>query len=176
MEVAAKDGSDHAEMGRGDSVSMIATPTPKIALTVPGIQSTLFAGMVALLVFCSFTSQQPAAIPKVSIAADAELSPPLSVDLNASDCRELTLLPGIGPKLAERVVRHREQNGPFRSIEHLGDVHGVGPKLLASLRRWVHVEVPERVGPAIQPAGIDRDLAEWQFGLTISQEPAMMNP
>ncbi|EGF27771.1 competence protein EA [Rhodopirellula baltica WH47] len=68
-----------------------------------------------------------------------EASAKLSIGLNSSDARELSLLPGIGPKLADRVVRHRESHGPFASVEDLLAVHGVGPKLLHSLRPWVHV-------------------------------------
>ncbi|KLU06576.1 transport facilitator [Rhodopirellula islandica] len=64
--------------------------------------------------------------------------------MNTSDARELSLLPGIGPKLADRVVRHRESHGPFGSVEGLMTVHGVGPKLLQSLRPWVHVSQSAR--------------------------------
>lgn len=63
----------------------------------------------------------------------------LSIGLNSAEARELSLLPGIGPKLSDRVVQHRETQGPFESIEDLLAVHGVGPKVLQSLRPWVHV-------------------------------------
>ncbi len=56
------------------------------------------------------------------------------VDLNQADVAELEELPGVGPVLAERIVAHRETNGPFGSIEDLLDVPGIGEARLATLR------------------------------------------
>ncbi len=56
------------------------------------------------------------------------------VDLNQADVAELEELPGVGPVLAERIVAHREANGPFGSIEDLLDVPGIGEARLATLR------------------------------------------
>lgn len=49
------------------------------------------------------------------------------VDLNRADVVELASLPGVGPRLAERIVRDREEHGPFGSIDALDRVPGVGP-------------------------------------------------
>ncbi len=56
------------------------------------------------------------------------------VDLNAADASTLQTLPGIGPVLAERIVAWREENGPFASVEELGEVSGIGPAVLDGLR------------------------------------------
>ena len=61
------------------------------------------------------------------------------VDLNTADVAALDTLPGIGPVLAERIVAHREQHGPFASVESLEDVSGVGPATLAKLRDHLSV-------------------------------------
>ncbi len=58
------------------------------------------------------------------------------VDLNRADVPELSLLPGIGPVLARRIVRHRDRHGPFRRLDDLADVSGIGPKRLDELARW----------------------------------------
>ncbi|MFQ6117641.1 MAG: ComEA family DNA-binding protein [Candidatus Bipolaricaulia bacterium] len=55
------------------------------------------------------------------------------LDLNEASFSELLGLPGIGPKLAERIVRYRERHGPFNSLEELLNVEGIGPKLLQRL-------------------------------------------
>ncbi|MGO1317834.1 MAG: ComEA family DNA-binding protein, partial [Cellulomonadaceae bacterium] len=55
------------------------------------------------------------------------------VDVNTADAGTLETLPGIGPVLARRIVEHREANGPFTSLESLGDVSGIGPSILARL-------------------------------------------
>jgi len=56
------------------------------------------------------------------------------VDLNQAGARELDALPGIGPVLAGRILDQRRRNGPFRRIEDLLAVRGVGPRLLERLR------------------------------------------
>ena len=61
------------------------------------------------------------------------------VDLNAATAADLDGLPGIGPVLAERIVEHRERNGPFRSVEQLDDVPGIGPATYAELAELVTV-------------------------------------
>ncbi|WDQ16893.1 ComEA family DNA-binding protein [Rhodopirellula sp. P2] len=106
-------------------------------LTHPGLQ----LGMSLVVLVAAFLVTQIATrhAPADSTPQSPDVASPLSIGLNSSDVRELSLLPGIGPKLADRVVRHRESHGPFRSVEGLLAVHGVGPKLLQSLRPWVHV-------------------------------------
>jgi competence protein ComEA len=61
------------------------------------------------------------------------------VDLNAATAADLDALPGIGPVLAQRIVEHRERNGPFRSVEQLDDVPGIGPATYAELAELVTV-------------------------------------
>lgn len=61
------------------------------------------------------------------------------VDLNTADAATLDTLPGIGPVLAERIVAWRDENGPFASVDELGDVSGIGPSVLGSLRDLVRV-------------------------------------
>ena len=56
------------------------------------------------------------------------------VNVNTADASTLETLPGIGPALAQRIVEHREQNGPFASVEDLTDVPGIGPAKLEALR------------------------------------------
>ena len=61
------------------------------------------------------------------------------VDLNAAGSAELDALPGIGPVLAQRIVDHRDRNGPFRSVDQLDDVPGIGPTIAAELAELVTV-------------------------------------
>jgi competence protein ComEA len=60
-------------------------------------------------------------------AADTRL------DLNRASAAELDALPGIGPVLAGRIVEHRQAHGPFRRVEELRAVRGVGPRLFERL-------------------------------------------
>ncbi len=72
-----------------------------------------------------------------------ELKPPepsaRRIDLNRADKTQLLQVPNIGPALAERIVKHREENGDFRSVDDLKQIHGVGPTTLARLKPWLCV-------------------------------------
>lgn len=50
------------------------------------------------------------------------------VNINTADADTLTALPGIGQVLAERILAYRQQNGPFRAIEEITKVEGIGEK------------------------------------------------
>ncbi|WP_187978148.1 ComEA family DNA-binding protein [Mycetocola sp. JXN-3] len=56
------------------------------------------------------------------------------ISLSRATAEQLDALPRIGPALAARIVEWRESNGPFRSVEDLTRVSGIGPKMIASLR------------------------------------------
>jgi competence protein ComEA len=61
------------------------------------------------------------------------------IDLNGATAQELDALPGIGPVLAQRIVAHRDEQGPFRSVDQLDDVPGIGPTIFAELAELVTV-------------------------------------
>lgn len=63
----------------------------------------------------------------------------VSIDLNAASAEELATLPGIGARLAERIVLFRDRNGPFASVDDLADVNGVSPRVLQELAPYVSV-------------------------------------
>ncbi|MCL4269853.1 MAG: RNA-binding transcriptional accessory protein [Anaerolineales bacterium] len=52
----------------------------------------------------------------------------VGVDVNTASPALLTHVVGIGPKLAENIVAHRDSNGPFKSRAALKKVSGLGPK------------------------------------------------
>lgn len=61
------------------------------------------------------------------------------IDVTRANAAELQRLPGIGPKLSQRIVEAR-QTKAFRSVDDLRRVPGIGPKILERLRP--HVVVP----------------------------------
>lgn len=65
------------------------------------------------------------------------LSARFEVDVNAADLPELTQLPGIGPKLAQRIVDSRESDGPFIENDDLLRVRGIGRKTLDKLHPYL---------------------------------------
>ena len=62
------------------------------------------------------------------------------VNLNTATAKELTSLPGIGQAKAEAIVKYREANGPFKSVEDLTKVKGIGPKMLDKIKSEVTVD------------------------------------
>lgn len=57
-----------------------------------------------------------------------------SIDLNTASAAELEELPGVGPAIAQRILEHREKNGPFTSVDGLLEVSGIGPATLEKIR------------------------------------------
>ena len=52
------------------------------------------------------------------------------VNINTASVEELTQLQKVGPKTAERIVAYRNDNGPFKTVDDLKNVKGVGDKIL----------------------------------------------
>ncbi|MDQ6715630.1 MAG: helix-hairpin-helix domain-containing protein, partial [Actinomycetota bacterium] len=61
------------------------------------------------------------------------------VDLNRADLAALDSLPGVGPVLGQRILDWRSAHGRFTSVDELGEVSGIGQKLLEQVRPKVRV-------------------------------------
>jgi len=56
------------------------------------------------------------------------------ININTATLEELESLPGIGPALGQRILDYRTEHGPFRTVDELTNVSGIGDKRLADLR------------------------------------------
>ena len=56
------------------------------------------------------------------------------IDVNTASATQLEELPGVGPATAAAIIAHREQHGPFASVDDLLDVRGIGEAKLDALR------------------------------------------
>ncbi|MBI2618538.1 MAG: helix-hairpin-helix domain-containing protein [Ignavibacteriales bacterium] len=61
------------------------------------------------------------------------------LDLNTATKEQLVALPGIGEVIAERILIHRQEAGPFRSVEDLRKVRGITTKKLEQLKPLVSI-------------------------------------
>ena len=61
------------------------------------------------------------------------------VDVNSASAEELETLPQIGEVRARDIVAHRDANGPFKTIEDLIEVSGIGPRTLDTIRDLIEV-------------------------------------
>lgn len=60
--------------------------------------------------------------------------------INSATAEELCMLPGIGEKLAQRIIEYRETNGPFGSLEALDGVYGIGEGIIAEISDLITLE------------------------------------
>jgi competence protein ComEA len=59
------------------------------------------------------------------------------INLNTADVQQLTLLPGIGPSKAEKIILLRQELGTFTEVEELLKVKGIGPKTLDKMKPMI---------------------------------------
>lgn len=62
------------------------------------------------------------------------------LDLNTAQSADLQTLPGIGPAKAEAIIEYRETNGPFKAIEDLKEISGIGEKTFEKLKDLISVK------------------------------------
>lgn len=84
-------------------------------------------------------TSKPASHPARS--STAALTP--RMNLNEANASQLERLPRIGPKLAERILEYRRAHGPFKQVEDLVKIRGIGDKTLARLEPLLYVEKAE---------------------------------
>lgn len=72
-------------------------------------------------------------------AGDGTPTAAAPVNLNTANAAQLDALPGVGPSTAAAIISDREEHGPFRSVNDLGRVRGIGDAKLDQLRKLVTV-------------------------------------
>ena len=77
-------------------------------------------------------------VPGLASAA-SKPDPSGRVNINTASVEQLTALPGVGAKLAARIVEQRQKSGAFRSTQELMNVKGIGEKNFAKLEAWLSV-------------------------------------
>lgn len=60
-----------------------------------------------------------------------------AVNINTATVEQLQSVKGIGPKLAHAIVKYRDSHGPFKSVDSLLDVKGIGEVKLERIRAHI---------------------------------------
>ena len=93
--------------------------------------------------------QQQIVVPRKGEAAPQQPTPgpggagtpgAQKVNINTATLAELDTLPKIGPTTAQRIIDYRTQNGPFKKIEDLKNVSGIGDATFGGLKDLITVE------------------------------------
>ena len=103
--------------------------------------------IVALSCLLCALPSAAAAQAKAGTRAAAKPSSTAIVNLNTASATDLEGLPGIGAKTAARILEYRQKNGPFKKVEELMNVRGVGEKNFLKLKPQI----------TIAPAKADHD-------------------
>lgn len=76
-----------------------------------------------------------AAIPDSSTSSDTSSEPEtLKINLNTASKEDLTKLSGIGEAKAQDIIDYRNTNGPFKTIEEIKNISGIGDALFAKIK------------------------------------------
>jgi len=99
--------------------------------------------VVTLAALAFLIAAQPhaasAQTPRSSARSSAKAPVTGAININTASATELEALPGIGAKTAARIVEYRQKNGPFKKIEELMNVRGVGEKNFLKLKPQITV-------------------------------------
>ncbi len=76
---------------------------------------------------------------RVHIPRQGEIDQPQRIDINRAEPWLLEALPGIGEVRAQAIVGYRIEHGPFRRIEDLLKVSGIGPATFDRIREYITV-------------------------------------
>ena len=82
----------------------------------------------------------PARAAEGDAARAVNNEPTRQIDINKATAVELTAIPGVGTVIAQRIVDFRDEQGPFRRVEDLLKIRGIGEKSFQKIRPHVKVE------------------------------------
>ena len=84
-------------------------------------------------------AQAPTPAARTAPRSAAKGAPAGPININTATATELQALPGVGARTAERIVEYRQKNGPFKKVEELMNVRGVGEKNFLKLKSQITV-------------------------------------
>ena len=99
-------------------------------------------GLILAAALGIWMNRQPRAVlvaPVHSVCVEA-LARAERIDVNSASAEALETLPGVGGALAARIVAWREEHGPFRELEALMEVPGIGEGKLAAMREYIRLD------------------------------------
>jgi len=103
--------------------------------------SKVFTLVLALTCLCTFwVSPMPLEAGKTAKAASQKTVLSGKININTASMEQLEMLPRIGSKTAQSIIDYRSQNGPFKMVETLANVKGIGNKSIKELENFIVLE------------------------------------
>ena len=110
------------------------------AVANPGIYSLQEGDTLqALLLNAGIASDADLSHIEIYVPKEGEDQTPQKIDINRAEPWLLEALPGIGEVTAQRIVDYRNENGPFKRIEDLLQVKGIGEGTFAKIKDYITV-------------------------------------
>jgi competence protein ComEA len=94
---------------------------------------------VIVLVFAFSTSLAFAQGSAKVDAGKASAQVASKININKATVEQLTELKGIGEAYAKKIIEYREKNGPFKKIEDIMEVKGIGTKTFESIKDQITI-------------------------------------
>ena len=98
----------------------------------------MFRIALSILALASLIALQPSVAAAQTAPAARKAAKPATpggqVNINTASVADLDALPGIGAKTAALIVEYRQKNGPFKKVEELMNVRGIGEKNFLKLK------------------------------------------
>ena len=113
-----------------------------------GMAAALLLALCLLLPHATAAaSEAPMMLALTSASAQPQVqaaSQKRAVDLNSASAEQLaSVLVGVGAAKAQAIIRYRDEVGPFRSVEELEEVKGIGPSIVKRNKTRIRVKTPK---------------------------------
>lgn len=118
-------------------------------------------GLAALIITLSYVTKGAGedVLPVINTLSSSETSrvegetPDFPAELNMITRGQLEAVPGIGPSMARNIIEYREKNGPFRQLEDLLGINGIGWSRLEALSGYLFIDADKLPPDAESEAG-----------------------
>lgn len=119
------------------ALSFILSAIFVMSMFIGGDPATTFAADKKVVAKSESSAAADVVAGKSAKAIDKTKSVVKNIDINVADAETLCLIPGIGPKTAEAIIKQRNSVGKFKSVDELLAVKGIGDKSLQKIKPYL---------------------------------------
>ena len=101
---------------------------------------SIILGLCLIFSTVSFLFLTPKAVSAAEATTASKAGAIKLININTASAGELTSLKGIGEKTAQAIIEYRQKNGPFKTIEDIKNVKGIGDKKFEAIKGSICVK------------------------------------